>query len=774
MTDRAREFPPRPLVPVLSGAVIGFLCAAMLLLGNLASAMLSDRGVSWAPAVLMAAVGSIGCVLGHRLSKRFSLGRWTVALSAGFLLGCLSSCLWSVAAVREYRALDGVSASGLTFRISSDPTISDGSYSYHADAYREGKRVGSVRLAMDRDFEQDSIVQVVGRISRFEDDDGGRARFFKREMRRVKVVKVLKAEKYATNPLTVFRNHMVALLSSLNSEAGALVAGVVCGRSSELKAGDAADWFSRTGTSHLIAVSGSHLALVCFLTEDFATRIGVSRRSRFAAMALVGLGYTLFTGASASAVRSFCMVASGLVVVLSGRRRHSISALMCTIFILCMMNPAIVFDLGFQLSCASVLGILLFAPYLSFAFSVLHVPDIIASPLALTLCAQLMTYPLTVPVFGSISLIAPLANLVVGPVVSVLLMLGVIVVPIYAVIPLAMPLAQVPLAAARCVLFFEQLFSSVPYASMALSITGPSLYLPWILLAILYVLWPRPHSRIVLAVAVIGVVSFVLPVIYWDRFAPPSVTVLDVGQADAILVRQGAATLLVDSGVDARVVEALARQNVHHLDAVLITHWDEDHWGGLPSVLEEIPVGRLLVARGAEPFEPDDIARSGVSVSELEHGDELSCGDFHAKVVWPQEDVDGLDNADSLCLRLDYRADGRSLSILLTGDSEVDQEHAYAPEVGDIDVLKVGHHGSKVSVDEELLAQIDPEICIASAGEGNRYGHPSLECRKAVRNYGSTFLCTIDNGDIRLEPGEIGARVSLQKGSFGSSTDRVP
>lgn len=703
------------------------------------------------------------------MRARSRTARWIAAFGAGLLAGCVSSALWSVGAAREYRSWEGLSASRMTFLISSDPTISDGLYSYHADAFEAERRVGSVRLILERDVPQGSSIRVIGRVSKFDDDEWGRARFFKHEMRRVKAVKLLRIDGGRTFPLLAFRNRLIRFLSTADPSAGPLVAGVVCGRSSELNAGDASDWFSRTGTSHLIAVSGSHLALVCFLAEDLASRVGVSRRVRLAVMVLVGVCYTMFTGASASAVRSCCMVASGLVVNLSGRRRHGISALACTMLVLCLLNPSIVFDLGFQLSCASVLGILLFAPYLGYVLSSLHAPEFIASPLALTFCSQLATIPLTVPVFGSVSLIAPVANLIIGPVVSVLLLFGIVIAPIAVLVPIAAPLVHVPIAAARCALFFEQLFSSIPYASMPLSLDGPALFLPWLASGVIYVLWPVPRPRAVSAIILGAALFVVIPFVYWDRFAAPSVTVLDVGQADAILVRQGPATLLVDAGVDERVLDALARQNVHHLDAVLITHWDEDHWGGLPSVLDEIPVERLFVARGAGASEPDEVARAGVEVTELSHGDGISVGDFHARVVWPWGEVAGLENSESLCLKLEYRKDSRSLSMLLTGDSEVDQEHSYSSEVGDIDVLKVGHHGSKVSVDAELLEEIRPEVCIASAGEGNRYGHPSKACRDAVEQYGSIYICTIDHGDVRVSPGESGPSLSVQKGTLGST-----
>ena len=253
-----------------------------------------------------------------------------------------------------------------------------------------------------------------------------------------------------------------------------------------------------------------------------------------------------------------------------------------------------------------------------------------------------------------------------------------------------------------------------------------------------------------------------VPYMYWDRFAPASVTVLDVGQADCILVREGPSTLLVDAGVDRRALDALVRNNVHHIDAVVVTHWDEDHWGGLPDILDAVPVGRVIVAAGAAEQAPSEID-SRVDIEEVRAGDRLTVNGFSGRVVWPQQDVDGLDNEDSLCIDLSYVSSDRELTMLLTGDAELDQERIFAPEVGDIDVLKCGHHGSKKSLDTELVYALTPEVAVASAGEGNRYGHPSKECRQAVEDSGARFLCTIDRGDIRIEPAKTGIKITAQK-----------
>ena len=147
----------------------------------------------------------------------------------------------------------------------------------------------------------------------------------------------------------------------------------------------------------------------------------------------------------------------------------------------------------------------------------------------------------------------------------------------------------------------------------------------------------------------------------------------------------------------------------------------------------------------------------------MRRGDTVDIGTFCARVMWPFESVDGEGNEDSLVLLLSYVQEGKGLRILLTGDAELDQEREFVQEVGDIDVLKLGHHGSKVSVDGELLDVLKPELSLASAGEGNRYGHPSDACIDAVKEAGGVFACTIEHGDIIITPTANGFAMRCQR-----------
>ena len=761
---REHVMPSRPLMPWTMALCVGLCASCGLVLNVAADLLLGERSAS-AASLWAIPIAAAACIVLARFCMRLTRWRrWLHAAALGLVAGAVVSAGWAIGALHTSRALDNRAASSLEFVVHGDPSSNDGAYSYTCDAYAGENRLGQVRLSCDRELGAGSHVHAIGRISLFENDAYGRSRVLRGELRKVKVIRLVSVDEGSPGPLLRLRNGLLASIAPATDPARSLIAGVVCGRSAELRAQPAGDWFSVTGTAHLIAVSGSHLAIVGFVIEGVLQKTRCSRGLQRAMLAITLVGYAAFTGASPSAVRACCMVFATLVVNGAGRRRHGLSALFVTMSIFVLLRPTVLFEMGFQLSCASVFAILCFCPYATYALSELGVPPGIASMLSVTLCSQLATLPITVPAFGAFSLIAPLANAVIGPVVSLLLAVSIVLVPFSLVAPLQVWALVVPMIAARCALFFEQLFAAVPGASVSVPPDSMWIYLVPCFLGILLVWWPRPQARPMAAGLVCLALLAGIPYIYWDRFAPPSVTVLDVGQADAILVRQGSVVALVDCGLDERVVSALVRNNVHHIDAVFVTHWDEDHWGGLPDVLDQFSVGTIVVAADALDGAPAEVLnRPGVTYRQVACGDTVDIGAFRTRVMWPFDTVDGEGNEDSLVLLLSYAQEGKSLRVLLTGDAELDQEREFVQEVGDIDVLKLGHHGSKVSVDTDLLGTLKPELSIASAGEGNRYGHPSDACIDAVRDAGGAFACTIEHGDITVTPSANGFAMRCQR-----------
>ena len=435
-SEREHVMPPRPLMPWTMALCAGLCVSCGLVLNMAADLLLGERA---APVTLLVAipVAAAACIVLARSCMRLvRWRRWLFAAALGLVAGAVVSAGWAIGTLRASKALDNRAASSLEFVVRGDPSIKDGAYSYACDAYASEKRLGEVRLSCDGELSAGSHVRTIGRISRFENDLYGRSRVLRGELRKVKVIRFVSVDEGSPGPLLRLRNGLLASIAPATDPARSLIAGVVCGRSAELRAQPAGDWFSVTGTAHLVAVSGSHLAIVGFVSEGVLQKTRCSRGLQRAILAITLVGYAAFTGASPSAVRACCMVFATLVVNGAGRRRHGHSALFVTMSIFVLLRPTVLFEMGFQLSCASVLAILCFCPYVTYALGELGVPSGVASMLSVTLCSQLATLPITIPAFGTFSLIAPLANAVIGPVVSLLLAVSIVLVPFSLVEPL--------------------------------------------------------------------------------------------------------------------------------------------------------------------------------------------------------------------------------------------------------------------------------------------------------------------------------------------------
>jgi DNA internalization-related competence protein ComEC/Rec2 len=206
---------------------------------------------------------------------------------------------------------------------------------------------------------------------------------------------------------------------------------------------------------------------------------------------------------------------------------------------------------------------------------------------------------------------------------------------------------------------------------------------------------------------------------------------IDVGQGDATLVvdRSGA-SLLVDGGRSGRRIrDRLQRLGVKDLDSIAMTHPDSDHIGGLPQVLELYPIEHIYLNGGESDTQifaqlTAGVTAEGGAVTTVSRGDVIPLGGLRLQVLHPGG-LTGESNVDSLVLLVSCG----NVSVLLTADAEAESEQAMlaAGVLGDVDVLKVGHHGSRTSTTAEFLARVRPEVGVISAGQDNSYGHPHPE-----------------------------------------------
>ena len=239
------------------------------------------------------------------------------------------------------------------------------------------------------------------------------------------------------------------------------------------------------------------------------------------------------------------------------------------------------------------------------------------------------------------------------------------------------------------------------------------------------------------------------------------VSFLDVGQGDSALIQSPSGnTFLIDGGPDKNVLKALGRELPFYdkrIDAVLATHPDSDHIGGIPELMKNYSVGEY-VSNGATSntgiFQElkNEIADKNIKMEVARDGEIFDLGGgVYLKILYPDSDPKGKDtNKYSIVAKLYY---GDS-TFMFTGDAPTDVENYLAKTDGkDLksDVLKVAHHGSKNSLSPDFLSAVAPEYSVISAGLNNRYGHPNKEILDFLNSINSKILITFNLGDIVFE-----------------------
>lgn len=791
-----REFPSRPAVPLALPALLVVLAVERLTMTEVVTWGPLALGVVLLLAGLLARAASSSARRGEGGLRALApvLGAACVAAALAGL-----SCRASVARVSE--ALASSSVSGWRFELVGDmsPTTTG---AWRGRARAEGEACsGYVWLTSSDELLMGDRIRCVGRFLPNADDEWGRSSAAQGLSGSVRVVLATERDEPEGLALLARRARWAALdvLRPGESDSRALLAACVCGYAPPMRARGLSEEFSRAGISHLTAVSGSHLALVASCVSAVLEGLCLGVRARSVASILVTGGFVLLCGLPVSAVRAWAMACVSQAVALSGRRGHQLSSASLVGLVMALLDPSLSGQLGFLLSVSSVVGIGLFCPYARFALGEAAlalgsmgagtagrgVPRPLGQALgrfgrvgrsaldALAVCVvcQASTFAIGASSFGSVSLVAPLANLLAAPVLGILMPLG-LAAGVASPAPVAADvLARLAGAVAQPLLAGVSWLSSLGLASVPVSVDlGLALLVTVLLSAVLLVAWPRPSGRLLAGgtLVALALAGAVLLRLRW--LAPPRVCVLDVGQGDAVLVQDGGSAILVDAGPGDAVGAALARNGVLHLDAVLVTHLHDDHYGGLSTLGPVLSGGEVLFGQGVSGSLTDEVkcelsALAPGPVSEVSHGDVLRVGRFSLSVVSPLGSSDGSQNADSVQLALSFEDGPRTLSGLLTGDGEKDELAAELGrgDVGDVDFLKVGHHGSAVSLGEAEARALSPEVSIASAGANNRYGHPRQECVDVLEKAGSAFLCTMDVGDVTVEPGELGPRVTTAR-----------
>jgi competence protein ComEC len=540
-------------------------------------------------------------------------------------------------------------------------------------------------------------------------------------------------------------------------EAGLLL-GLAIG-DTELMDREVEEDFRATGLGHLLAVSGSNVAMFLAPVIGMVIALRLSRGARLTvAVAAVGF-FVLLTRWEPSVLRAGAMATLALVGVWTGRPRSTGALLGVAVLLLLVADPGLAASLGFQLSVAATVGLASLASPL--AGRLRWMPRPLALAAAATVAAQLAVTPLLLLRFGVVPTATLLANVLAFPAVPLALFAG--------IAAAGAALAWPPLGHAIGDVAGLPLAYLAGVADRTARLALPSLTSTgWVVPALVGLLvvgigWRIRRGRRPVGLAVTGLA---LALVAWSaapRAGPPSgleVIFLDVGQGDAAVIRTpDGATVLIDAGPDPQQVATdLAALGIRRIDMVIASHAHADHVEGFPAVLARYPVA-LVIEPGCPAESPsysrflEAIEDEEVPVRHPRGGTTLSVGELVVEVLGPDACFPDSPNDDSLVLRLSHEGN----VVLFSGDVEVPAQEDLL-EDGDpltADLLKVPHHGGDTST-AEFFDATGAEVAVVSTGP-NDYGHPVPSVLATLERMGMVVVRTDLAGDVtvRFDRGEV-------------------
>lgn len=583
------------------------------------------------------------------------------------------------------------------------------------------------------------------------------------------------------------------LKAYLPQREGSLLVGMLFGERRTLDP-DTERIFRASGVSHLLAVSGLHVGLIAAFIIYVAQRAGFRGWQAFLFSALFLFAYIYICGCQPATLRAFVMILMAMGAVQLGRSNDLPTALAASALVILVYNPLLLFTVGFQLSYAATFSLITFTPVLTEKISLLFSRTVaflspariksISSLAAVTLAAQLGVIPFTAFYFREISLIALFSNMLILPVMSAVLSVGLAAALLGLLIPPAgslLNLANYPLLAyilliagemgslpfAYRVVYPPRIFEMILYYLLLLLLGGGWRLLPPLITRV------RQRSRPFHFLVLLLVLALILT---WSGLPGKAadqleIVFLDVGQGDAIFIHTpGGQNILIDGGgypvyrgdIDAPgryvVVPFLEYRRIKKLDLVVISHPHEDHYGGLLAVLDKFPVEMLVtnadLTESSAYRELLALAETkNISREIVEKGDTIRLGNgINIDVLGPPTELFSGATSDannnSLVLYLRYRKAG----ALFTGDIEAEAVNYLLKEglLPECRLLKAPHHGGYLDNLRELLECVSPHIVVISVGN-NSFGHPHPDVLSTLQEYNVHLYRTDLHGAVTIK-----------------------
>ena len=492
--------------------------------------------------------------------------------------------------------------------------------------------------------------------------------------------------------------------------------------------------YQNNGLSHLFAVSGMHVSLIVGIISKLLTKLNDNKKTLVISLFL--LLYLQIVGFQASVIRGVIFYIIIQINKVFNLNIKLINLFILTLSITLLINPKFIYDLGFQYS-------------FSISFVLIYLSDILNgkySLLKVSLISFLVSIPISLYNFHELNFLSIILNLFFVPLivkiifpVTVITSVFTFLIPIYNVLTNIME--KLSLITSKIVL--------LKFTFMHLPIYFYIIYIIIIILIIINLKRKKYYP------------IYLLILILFIHYNIPSFTnisyikMIDVGQGDSILIHHNKESILIDTGgkvssnstiVENTIIPTLKSLGIKKLKYLILSHGDYDHMGESINLVENFKVKTVIFNVGNYNYLEQELINvlNKKKIPYYKNVEELSLNKntlyFLKTKLYDNEN----DNSSVIYTNINNK------KILLMGDAGVDVEDELIKEynITNIDILKVGHHGSKTSSSKEFINYINPKISLISVGEGNKFNHPNQEVLEVLKN--TTIYRTDKEGTITI------------------------
>lgn len=570
--------------------------------------------------------------------------------------------------------------------------------------------------------------------------------------------------------------------------------GLVLGDTSEISE-ETIENFRNTNMSHILAVSGMHMSYLILLSIQIFGKI-LGKKQAYITSTILIIFYMFLTGFSASIIRSGVM---GIILIISKiiyKNNDIFTNIAISSLIISIKNPYSILDLSFQFSFGGTIGIVLFQKFISKKFleKILRSKKIIEI-LSVTISAQIVILPISIFQFNTLNIYFVLSNLIIGFIIGPVMacsfifliclivnvkLANIISFPLEICIKIIiliskiskLPYSQIYLATPKIleiILYFLLINASffIYYIYTTKKITPTVKRIKNIIAMIKFYIKYRIEKRTKIVIK--RVIAFGIILIIIIQLIPKNFKIhfLDVKQGDStFIVTPRGKTILIDGGGSSysnigknTLLPYILDRGYTKIDIAIISHMDLDHCDGIIYLMEKIKINTVILGNQYERTSNYErfikIAKERkINLKRVEEGDKINIEkDVNIEVLWPNSKKvisENIINNNSLVFKINYK----KFSILFTGDIEEIAEKKILEENKNTlksTILKVAHHGSKTSTTSEFLKAVNPQYALIGVGKNNKFGHPSENTLKKMKERNIRVYRTDELGEITIK-----------------------